>query len=291
MHAMRSTGPAGRAAFFAEIHTMHLTSRPPRGLAHHCLVALGLAALLSSSFPLQAQVGPASAIRVASTEGTTVRVPVSRPATILADSLSVQAPELDRRVLTLATQALSCARKRPGELTRVPMTLAIIDYSLPSTERRLWVFDLASRELLFHELVAHGRNSGGNLPTQFSNAPESLMSSLGAFETAATYVGHNGYSLRLRGLEPGFNDKAMERAIVIHGASYVDTRTSASLGRIGRSWGCPAVRPAVARPLIDRLAEGAFVFAYYPQSNWLQQSQLLGDCESGLQAQADGPRT
>jgi hypothetical protein len=100
-----------------------------------------------------------------------------------------------------------------------------------------------------------------------------------------TYTGHNGYSLRLDGLEPGWNDAARPRSIVIHGASYVNTQLAQTLGRIGRSWGCPAVRTAIAKPLIDSIRGGGFVFAYYPDENWLRQSRLLQPgCGSSLAA-------
>jgi hypothetical protein len=154
-------------------------------------------------------------------------------------------------------------------------TLTVIDFSRPSTERRLWVYDLRSKELLFEEHVSHGRNSGHNLPTLFSNEPESHQSSLGLFRAAEGYYGKHGYSLRLDGLEPGFNDRARERAIVIHGAAYVNAETAKAQGRLGRSLGCPAVRPAVAGRLIDAVKEGGLVFAYYPDPAWLDASTYL----------------
>ncbi len=193
----------------------------------------------------------------------------------LADGLAAAAPLADREVIRLATRALACARRRGGGHER---TLGVIDYSRPSTEQRLWVFDLERQTLLFQEWVAHGRNTGGNHAGQFSNRNGSLMSSLGGFHTAGTYVGRNGYSLRLQGLEPEFNGNAYARAIVIHGAPYVSEDLIRAQGRLGRSFGCPAVRPAVARRLIDTLDQGSFVFAYYPDPHWLAASPLLGDC-------------
>src|SRR6185436_14944284 len=145
-----------------------------------------------------------------------------------------------------------------------------IDYSLPSTQPRLFTFDLAARKLIFRELVAHGKNSGDNRPTYFSNSPGSLATSLGLFVTADPYIGSNGYSLRLKGLEEGINDMAWDRAIVMHVAAYVSRAAIKALGRLGRSWGCPAVRPQVARKLIDTLRGGSPVFAYYPERDWLQ---------------------
>ncbi|WP_434031291.1 murein L,D-transpeptidase catalytic domain family protein [[Pseudomonas] boreopolis] len=198
------------------------------------------------------------------------------PASGLAGVLASQAPTLDRHVLALATEALQCARHR-GEVAGDAL-LSVIDYSRPSTERRLWVFDLRQQRLLFQEWVAHGRNTGADLATRFSNDDGSYMSSLGAFVAEDAYTGHNGYSLRLKGLEPGFNDRAHDRAIVIHGAPYVSEAIIRSQGRLGRSLGCPAVRPAIAHRLIDAIRGGSFVFAYYPDPDWLRHSRLLGDC-------------
>ncbi len=220
---------------------------------------------------------PDAAVAVAS-----VKAPLAGVA--LVDALVHQAPTIDRHVLSLATEALQCARRHQqvGE----DAVLSVIDYSRPSTERRLWVFDLARQRLLFQEWVAHGRNTGDNLAARFSNSDGSFMSSIGAFTAQETYTGHNGYSLRLQGLEPGFNDHARDRAIVIHGAPYVSEAVIHSQGRLGRSLGCPAVRPAVARQLIDTLQGGSFVFAYYPDSQWLKRSHLLmADC-GGQLAQA-----
>lgn len=190
----------------------------------------------------------------------------------LQDALSQLAPQANPKVIALALAATECAAAQgqpPSD------RLAVIDYSKPSTEPRLWVFDLARRKLLYHELVAHGRNTGENLATKFSNTPESLQSSLGLFRTLGTYAGRNGYSLRMEGLEPGTNDHALERALVIHGATYVNGALARQQGRIGRSYGCPAVRSAIARPLIDALKGGQYVFSYYPDARWLDASPYL----------------
>jgi hypothetical protein len=148
-----------------------------------------------------------------------------------------------------------------------PRLLTVIDYSQPSTTPRLWVLDLVSHVVLRRELVAHGQGSGGNFATSFSNDEGSHKSSLGLFVTGSTYVGHNGYSLRLRGLDPGVNDHAYSREIVIHGADYVSDAFARTLGRIGRSWGCPAVRPAIAQALIDQIKGGTVLFAYGPTAS------------------------
>ena len=190
----------------------------------------------------------------------------------LADRLAGAAPAADRAVLTLAARAAECARRQePGSVDR----LAVIDYSRPSSEPRLWVFDLNRGRLLFEELVAHGRGTGERIAERFSNIDGSHMSSLGLFRATDPYDGANGYSLRLQGLEPGFNDRALERAIVMHGAPYVSQDLISKQGRIGRSWGCPAVRSAVARRMIDTLRNGALLFAYYPDRKWLEGSSYL----------------
>lgn len=188
------------------------------------------------------------------------------------------------KVLRAATRAYECARAA-GYFDDPILT--IIDYSLPSTQRRLWVIDLARKKILFHELVAHGRESGGNRAIAFSGAPGSKMSSLGLFRTAEAYWGKHGFALRLDGLEPGFNETARERAIVLHGADYVSPRSIAVLGRLGRSWGCPAVSREVSRPLITRIQNGTALFAYYPDSDWLSGSDFL-QCSPTRLAQRAG---
>ncbi len=197
----------------------------------------------------------------------------TRAAEPLVTELVAAAPGANPKVLSLAARAAECARKQG--LLQGFHHLAVIDYSLPSTKPRLWVFDVDRGRLLFEELVAHGRNTGEKAAERFSNVEGSKMSSLGLFQTTDTYYGNNGYSLRLRGLDQGFNDNALSRAIVMHGAPYVSEAIAARLGRLGRSWGCPAVRQEVARVVIDTLKGGALLFAYYPDSKWLNESPLL----------------
>src|SRR5688572_7310978 len=183
---------------------------------------------------------------------------------------------IETDVLALALGAASCA-VNSGAVGR-PRTLTVIDYSKPSSQKRLWVYDLATRELLYEELVAHGQGSGANLATEFSNQPDSHQTSLGLFVTDETYVGRNGYSLRLDGLDKGVNDRARERAIVMHGAPYVSPAFVKANGRLGRSHGCPAVSDAVARDLIDKVKGGGLVFAYHPDAGFLKTSKYLGGC-------------
>ena len=188
-------------------------------------------------------------------------------------SLVQQAPGLRSDILKLALNAEQCAAKE-GLVQRQDL-LTVIDYSLPSSTPRLFVFNLAQHKLLFRELVAHGKNSGDDIATFFSNSPSSLATSIGLFVTADTYIGHNGYSLRLKGLEEGFNDMAMDRAIVMHGAAYVSQEAIKVLGRLGRSWGCPAVSSTAAQKIIDTIRGGSAIFAYYPEKEWLSKSEFL----------------
>jgi hypothetical protein len=236
-----------------------------------------VAAFLASAAPSGA-VAPVPSAPVAAPKGAINVGGIIRPGIRAPiDTEKATSAGVSANVLNLALGAVSCATAS-GDI-EPPSTLTLIDYSLPSTEARLWVFDLATGDLLFKELVAHGKNSGENMATRFSNEMNSLSSSLGLFVTGDPYVGSNGYSLRLEGLDVGFNDRALERAIVMHGAPYVDPKLAAAQGRIGRSWGCPALRPAVASSVIDRIRGGGVVFSYYPDPDWLTRSRFLhGSC-------------
>ena len=189
----------------------------------------------------------------------------------LASRLRALAPDLDHGVIALAVEARSCA-VRNGEVGD-DSRLAVIDYSTPSTRPRLWVFDVANDKLLFREYVAHGQGSGENVPTRFSNQANSHATSLGLFRTAETYIGGNGYSMRMDGLDPGFNDNARARAIVMHGADYVNPQVADARGRLGRSYGCPALRRQVAKVVIDSLKQRQLVFAYANDAAWLHDSR------------------
>lgn len=205
----------------------------------------------------------------------------------VVESLSRVAPALNIQVLTHAVAAMQCAVNNGASPAQ---RLAVIDFSLPSSERRLWIFDLQRGRLLLKDFVAHGNRSGENLATRFSNEVGSHQSSIGLFRTAESYSGKHGYSLRMDGLEPGVNDRARERAIVIHPADYVNPDWIATQGRIGRSQGCPAVRPEVARMVVDSLKGGQFMFSWYPDQQWLQSSTYL-NCESDQAATLVASRT
>ncbi len=194
------------------------------------------------------------------------------PLAPLHDQLVKHAPDLDPNILGHALDAVHCAQIQGNQTAD---RLAVIDFSRPSSEKRLWIFDLKSSRLLLHDLVAHGQKSGDNFATEFSNVEGSHQSSIGLFRSAESYDGKHGYSLRMDGLEPGFNDLARQRAIVIHGADYVDPSWIPRQGRIGRSQGCPAVRPEITETVVDALKDGQFVFTWYPDPHWLQTSSLL----------------
>lgn len=153
--------------------------------------------------------------------------------------------------------------------------LTLIDFSKPSTEERLFVFDMEKKKLLYSSVVSHGKNSGENYATSFSNTYGSYKSSLGFYLTENTYQGKNGYSLILDGLEKGINDKAKERAIVVHGAAYANPSVAASSGRLGRSFGCPALPQALAKPVINTIKGGSVMFIYANNKDYVAQSRLL----------------
>jgi hypothetical protein len=152
--------------------------------------------------------------------------------------------------------------------------LSIIDYSKPSTEKRLFIIDIENHKLLYNTLVAHGKKSGYVNATKFSNKYGSHKSCLGFFRTGYSYYGKRGYSLQLEGLERGINDKARSRGIVIHGANYVDERLVNGNGVIGRSWGCPAVSKKLSKQIINLLKGGSLLFVYANDEIYKEKSTL-----------------
>jgi len=153
--------------------------------------------------------------------------------------------------------------------------VTIIDFSQPSNKKRLYVLDLSSKQILFNTLVAHGRNSGKLLTSSFSNSLSSLKSSVGFYVTGETYMGDNGYSLRLDGLEKNINDNARARSIVMHGAPYVDQSSINALGFLGRSWGCPAIPESLHQAIINTIKDGTCLFIYSLDKNYQRRSTLL----------------
>lgn len=183
--------------------------------------------------------------------------------------LSQKAPELNKKVLKLALTAYQKASVK-GAVKKPVLT--VIDYSLPSSKQRMWIFDVRKEQLLYNTYVAHGQNSGMTTPNHFSNQPSSKETSLGTYVTRDTYMGSKGYSLNLQGLEKGFNDNAYDRRVVIHGAWYVEPDFIKKAGRAGRSWGCPSIAQTLAKPVINTIKGGSVVFAYYPDRNYLSHT-------------------
>lgn len=160
--------------------------------------------------------------------------------------------------------------------------LSIVDLSQPSTSKRLYVVDLASKKLLFNTYVSHGRNSGDLVANRFSNTNSSFQTSLGFYRTLRTYMGKHGLSLQLKGLEKGFNDNAYNRNIVLHGADYVCEDFIRKTGRLGRSQGCPAVPYAVSKGIIETVKDGTCLFVYSPNTDYLKKSTFLASTASTL---------
>jgi hypothetical protein len=153
--------------------------------------------------------------------------------------------------------------------------LTICDFSQSSRQKRLYIIDIVNHLLVTHTYVAHGKNSGGEFATRFSNTHESLQSSLGFYVTAGTYTGKHGLSLRVHGVDPGYNDNAMQRTIVIHGAAYVDPARAKAGMFMGRSWGCPAVPQKESAGIIHTIKNGSCLFIYHPSRNYLLNSKIL----------------
>jgi hypothetical protein len=156
-----------------------------------------------------------------------------------------------------------------------PDVITIIDFSLPSDKKRLWVLDLINGKVLFRCLVSHGRNSGELMAENFSNTPGSNASSPGFYATGETYIGKHGLSLMLDGLEMGINDKARVRAIVIHGADYVSSDFIRDHGRLGRSFGCPAVPKELSNEIIQTIKGGSCLFIYVPKTSYTSNSPII----------------
>lgn len=153
--------------------------------------------------------------------------------------------------------------------------LTIADFSKSSSEKRLYVIDLAKGKILFNTYVAHGHNSGSDYATSFSNANNSNKSSLGFLVTAETYTGGKGYSLRFDGVEKGINDNVRNRAIVMHGSNYVNGDRAANGVMMGRSWGCPAVSYTEHKAIINTIKGGSCFFIYSPDVFYTNNSKIL----------------
>jgi len=181
---------------------------------------------------------------------------------------------LDKPIFEKAFQGFENLKKS-GKLNPDCHLLTVCDFSKSSNIKRLWVIDTDKKEILFNTLVAHGKNTGEEFAENFSNTESSYQSSLGFYITDVTYSGDNGYSLKLLGMDKGFNDNALQRAIVMHGADYVSDDFAQQHKRIGRSWGCPAIPRALAEPIINTIKDQNVLFIYYPDQHYLASSEWL----------------
>lgn len=161
-----------------------------------------------------------------------------------------------------------------GKVNR-PEVLTIVDYSKRSSEKRFYVIDMITGELLYNTFVAHGKNSGADFATSFSNKMNSNKTSLGFMVTGETYVGSKGYSMRLDGLEDGINDRVRDRAVVMHGSNYVSPERAANGTMMGRSFGCPALSYREHKEIIDEVKNGSVFFAYYPDASYTNRSRIV----------------
>jgi hypothetical protein len=193
--------------------------------------------------------------------------------TLMYDSLKLNTLGLSRQAFENGVKGFYYLRSK-GKLENENV-LSIVDFSLPSSRKRLFVIDMENFKVLFNTYVAHGRNSGKEYAVKFSNSPSSFKSSLGFYITKETYTGEHGFSLKLEGEEKGINDNALSRAIVIHCADYVDERFVRNQGYIGRSLGCPALPEEYSKPIIQTIKNGSCFFMYSPNSKYLSNSRLL----------------
>lgn len=205
----------------------------------------------------------------------TNNVAISEPATssILYQALQLESIGLSKKAFDLAYRGYQKLLKQ----SRIsnPRYLTICDLSQSSRKRRLYLIDLVNKEVVLNTWVAHGRNSGGEFASRFSNRPSSYQSSLGFYVTMETYSGEHGLSLRMAGMEPGFNDRAYRRGVVVHGADYIGENCLQKGGRMGRSFGCPAVSKEESNILINTIKDGTCLFIYHPSRVYLQRSKIL----------------
>ncbi|RMX15121.1 hypothetical protein EAS68_12875 [Legionella jordanis] len=203
------------------------------------------------------------------------RIPVT-PMREIEAMLRKESPALSPAVANKVMTSLKCADRYNINHNEI---LTVIDYSLPSSEKRLWVFNLRQKKLLYHTYVSHGIRSGALLTKYFSNKYDSKASSIGVYTTEKSYHGRDGLSLQLAGLDSGFNDNAANRAVVMHGGWYVDEQFIKRYGRPGRSWGCPALPLDLTSSIINTIKDKSFLVIYYPSDNWFVKSKFL-NCEN-----------
>ncbi|HNA01033.1 MAG TPA: murein L,D-transpeptidase catalytic domain family protein [Ferruginibacter sp.] len=238
-------------------------------LTRHALAVLLTFLLLSHSSPTHIP----EAVSKPAPKPTMVFPVMATGAAALYEAWSLESAGLSREAFEKAYAGYTQFKER--SMLKVTRLLTIVDYSLSSAKKRLFVLDMDAGKMVFNTLVAHGRNSGVEMARQFSNAGESHKTSLGFYITLNTYQGGNGYSLKLKGCEPGINDNALNRAIVMHGADYVSEDFIRRNGFLGRSHGCPAVPQKLNKKIIDQIKGGSCMFLYYPAADYIKRSKIL----------------
>ena len=201
-----------------------------------------------------------------------LRAVISQAALIYSD-MNLEAQGLDEKAFEYAWRGYHNLVKRG--LIHKRSVLSICDFSQSSREKRMYVIDVRHKKLLYRTYVAHGQNSGDEFATSFSNEPDSYKSSLGFYVTQRTYIGHNGLSLKLNGVDSGYNDRALQRQIVLHGSTYVSDRYMQDFGTLGTSLGCPAIPESVSRPIIRLVRGGSCLFIYHPTDQYLANSTVI----------------
>jgi hypothetical protein len=229
-------------------------------------------AILASFIFIFATSNKSSAGKKINTASVTIASTADNNSTLFSE-LHLNEAGLNQTVFTSALQGLQKLESKG--VVKNENIITIVDFSQPSNKKRLYVVDLQNKQILFNTLVAHGRNSGALWAKSFSNDASSLKSSPGFYVTEDTYFGENGYSLRLDGQEKNINDNALNRAVVMHGAPYVDQSAINSLGFLGRSWGCPAVPMSQHKAIINTIKGGTCLFIYSPDKNYTEKSTIL----------------
>lgn len=209
----------------------------------------------------------------------------TNPAPVTIDAfLGEQAQSLEPQAANKVLALLQCVKQQ--SIPYQPI-LTVIDYHLPADQKRLWVFDLSEKKLLYHTYVSHGLKSGRLLTNYFSNRYNSKASSIGVYKTEKIYYGRQGLSLKLDGLDRGFNDNAQNRAIVMHGGWYVNEDFIKKYGRPGRSWGCPALPLKLTQPIINTIKDNTLFVVYYPDEKWMEKSKFL-NCQQMFSENQEG---
>lgn len=256
-----------------EIRAINAPSRPVDASAPAAVTASTLRAPEPKLAPRVPEPMPAPrASEMATARAAELRMVISQASYIYA-SMNLNAQGLDPKAFEYAWRGYHNLLKK-GVIHKRSV-LSICDFSQSSRAKRMYVIDVLHRKLLYRTYVAHGQNSGDEYATSFSNQPDSYKSSLGFYVTMRTYEGHNGLSLRLNGVDSGFNDMALKRQIVLHGSSYVSDKYMQDFGELGTSLGCPALPSAMSGEIIHAVKGGSCLFIYHPTPQYLENSPVI----------------